>query len=114
VYASHIRSILAGVRQDAPTDFVHTGTAGFVAALTFALPAWAHGEQILALYFGALLFVPAAGFLLIPWCRWWARIAATTVLSGLTIVAWFVDARMVTRNLTAATELLILGTHPRY
>jgi hypothetical protein len=93
---------------EAARYFVRTRIAVFVAACALALPAWAHGEQMLIVYFGGLLFAPAAGFLLVPWCRWWARIAATAVLFASTIVVWIVGASINTRDVSIARELMIL------
>ena len=58
--------------------------------LFWAVPAWAHGEN-LQLYCGSIVHgLPALALLLVPWHGWRVRWAATAVLAAGAIVVWAV------------------------
>jgi peptidoglycan/LPS O-acetylase OafA/YrhL len=58
--------------------------------LFWAVPAWAHGEN-LEFYCGSIVHgLPALALLLVPWHGWRVRWAATAVLVAGAIVVWAV------------------------
>ncbi len=85
------------------------GLRALLAILMLVAPkAWAHGEQTLALYFLALLVIPASLVLLVPWHRLSARIAAASVYALLTAIACLAVLPSIPVGTPAWVELLVM------
>lgn len=78
-------------------------------AAMIALPAYAHGEQVLVFPASFLfLIVPAMFVLLVPWERWWVRIITTLVIPVTNVALWPVVADIATYHMGRAMATLLV------
>lgn len=74
-----------------------------------ALPAWAHGEQLVYLFAAVVYTAPAAVLLFVPWHQWWVRLLVTLLLVAGAVLVWtVVMPRLDAERLSVTAEWVIL------
>lgn len=74
-----------------------------------AFPLWAHGEQLVVVFFGVLVVAPLVLLLLLPWRGWRIRLGAVMVFILCTLLLWLVVLpRNDMRIMSSAAEWVLL------